>query len=87
MRRASPIPRGSRATWPDLDLYHPWDLPVEAAIERGREAEAAALAVDPRITNSEGATVARGEVGVRLRQLATASAAAIEARVITSTAR
>ena len=47
--------------WPDLDLYHPWELPVEAAIDLGREAEAAALAVDPRITNSEGATVARSE--------------------------
>ena len=47
--------------WPDLDLYHPWELSVERAIELGREAEAAALRVDPRITNSEGATVARGE--------------------------
>jgi len=47
--------------WPDLDLYHPWDLPVERAIELGREAEAAALRVDRRITNTEGATVARGE--------------------------
>jgi PmbA protein len=47
--------------WPDLDLYHPWDLPVERAIEIGREAEAAALAVDPRISNTEGSTVARGE--------------------------
>ena len=36
-------------------------MPVEAAVELGREAEAAALAVDPRITNSEGATVARSE--------------------------
>jgi len=48
-------------SWPDLDLYHPWPLSVEAAIELGREAEAAALAVDPRITNTEGATVARSE--------------------------
>jgi len=47
--------------WPDLDLYHPWDLSVDAAIALGREAEAAALAVDPRITNTEGASVARGE--------------------------
>jgi PmbA protein len=47
--------------WPDLDLHHPWDLPVERAIELARETEAAALAVDPRITNSEGASVARGE--------------------------
>jgi PmbA protein len=48
-------------SWPDLDLYHPWQLEVEDAVELGREAEAAALAVDPRITNSEGATVARSE--------------------------
>jgi PmbA protein len=43
--------------FPDLDLYHPWQLPVDEAIERARACEAAALAVDPRITNSEGATV------------------------------
>jgi len=46
---------------PDLDLYHPWLVTVEEAIELGRAAEAAAFAVDPRLTNSEGATVARGE--------------------------
>jgi PmbA protein len=48
-------------TWPDLDLYHPWDLSVDDAIVLGRETEAAALAVDPRITNTEGASVSRGE--------------------------
>lgn len=48
-------------SWPDLDLYHPWDLAVEDAIELARQTEAAALAVDSRIGNSEGATVARGE--------------------------
>ena len=42
---------------PDLDLYHPWDLPVERAIELARACEGAAFAVDKRITNSEGATV------------------------------
>jgi len=42
---------------PDLDLYHPWDLPVERAIELARACEAAAFAVDKRIANSEGATV------------------------------
>jgi PmbA protein len=47
--------------WPDLDLYHPWALTVDAAIALGREAERAALAVDPRLVNSEGATVSRGE--------------------------
>jgi PmbA protein len=41
----------------DLDLYHPWDVSVDRAIELARECEAAALAVDPRITNSEGASV------------------------------
>ena len=45
----------------DLDLYHPWALTVERAIEMGRAAESAALAVDKRIVNSEGATVSRGE--------------------------
>ena len=43
---------------PDLDLNHPWDLEAEAAIELARRCEAAALAVDPRITNSEGASLA-----------------------------
>jgi PmbA protein len=48
-------------TFPDLDLYHPWDLGVDEAIALGREAEAAALGVDKRLTNTEGATVSRGE--------------------------
>ena len=39
----------------DLDLFHPWDLPVEEAIERARACEAAAFALDRRIANSEGA--------------------------------
>jgi PmbA protein len=42
---------------PDLDLAHPWDLEAEAAIELARRGEAAALAHDARITNSEGASV------------------------------
>ena len=46
---------------PDLDLYHPWDLSVDDAIALGREAEAAALAVDRRHTNTEGSTVACNE--------------------------
>src|SRR5471032_1260383 len=41
----------------DLDLFHPWGLTAEEAIEIARRAEAAALAVDKRITNSEGGTV------------------------------
>ncbi|HUW27352.1 MAG TPA: metalloprotease PmbA [Sulfuriferula sp.] len=42
---------------PELDLYHPWAYSVEQAIDAARECEAAALAVDSRINNSEGASV------------------------------
>jgi len=41
----------------DLDLFHPWDVSVEQAIQIARRCEAAAFRLDPRITNSEGATV------------------------------
>ncbi len=43
---------------PDLDLCHPWAVTAEDAIGLARECEAAALAVDRRVGNSEGATVA-----------------------------
>jgi PmbA protein len=42
---------------PDLDLDHPWMVSPEEAIEIARRCEAAGLAVDSRITNSEGASV------------------------------
>jgi PmbA protein len=42
---------------PDLDLYHPWSLPVEQAIEIGTQCEKSARELDPRITNSEGASL------------------------------
>ncbi|MDD2884260.1 MAG: metalloprotease PmbA [Dechloromonas sp.] len=42
---------------PDLDLYHPWSLTVEEAIETARRCEQAAFDVSPLIDNSEGATV------------------------------
>jgi PmbA protein len=41
----------------DLGLFHPWGLTVEEAIELARRTEAAALAVDKRIGNTEGATI------------------------------
>jgi PmbA protein len=50
---------------PDLDLYHPWDLTPEAAIELARSCEAAGLAVDKRLANSEGASVSTHR-GVRV---------------------
>ncbi len=43
--------------FPDLDLYHPWQLEVDDAIGLARECEQAAFAADKRIKNSEGATV------------------------------
>jgi PmbA protein len=46
---------------PDLDLWHPWDVPVERAIELAKIAEDAGFAVDKRISNSEGATVSTQE--------------------------
>jgi PmbA protein len=49
---------------PDLDLSHPWDLDPETAVELARTCEAAAMAVDRRITNSEGASVS-SHAGVR----------------------
>ena len=42
---------------PDLELYFPWDVDVDAAAAIALRAENAARAVDPRIENSEGATV------------------------------
>ena len=41
----------------DLDLDHPWDIDASDAISMAIECEGAGLAFDPRITNSEGATV------------------------------
>ena len=41
----------------DLQLCYPWLLSTEEAVELAQRAEAAAFAVDPRITNSEGASV------------------------------
>jgi PmbA protein len=41
----------------DLDLFHPWELPVERAIEIAKSCESAAFRLDKRIVNSEGASV------------------------------
>lgn len=44
----------------DLDLHHPWDLSVDEAVLFAKQCEEAALAVDTRINNSEGASVSTG---------------------------
>lgn len=45
------------SVFPGLDLYHPWDISVEEAIDIAKRCEAAAQGVDARITKSEGASV------------------------------
>ena len=47
--------------YPQLALYFPWQLSVEQAIELAKECEQAGFAADPKITNSEGATVSTSE--------------------------
>jgi PmbA protein len=47
--------------FPALDLYHPWDLSVESAIDLAGNCEQAAFTVDDRITNSEGASISVNE--------------------------
>jgi PmbA protein len=52
-----PEPDMLATEFPDLDLYHPWLLDVEGAIELANRCEQAAFAADKRIKNSEGASV------------------------------
>ena len=42
---------------PDLDLHHPWALTPEQAADLAIASEAAAFAADPRVQQSEGASV------------------------------
>jgi PmbA protein len=53
--------RLAKAPFADFQIYHPWHLSVETAIEMGQRMEAAAFAVDKRIKNSEGASVSAYE--------------------------
>ncbi|QJE00531.1 metalloprotease PmbA [Massilia forsythiae] len=41
----------------DLQLCYPWQIGAEEAVRIAQRCEAAAFAVDPRVTNSEGASV------------------------------
>ncbi|NCX94064.1 MAG: metalloprotease PmbA [Gammaproteobacteria bacterium] len=52
-----PDPALQAKTWPDLELYHPWDLSVEKAVDLARSCEAIALNQDHRIKNSEGSNL------------------------------
>ena len=50
---------------PDLDLYHPWEVSAEEAIEIAKESEDVARAEDKRIINSEGGSVS-SHTGIRV---------------------
>jgi PmbA protein len=41
----------------DLDLFHPWNPPVDQAVDIAKRCEAAAFRLDKRVVNSEGASV------------------------------
>ncbi|WP_456379829.1 metalloprotease PmbA [Thiolapillus sp.] len=43
--------------YPDLDLFHPWPITPDEAMPMALQAEQAARDLDPRISNSEGATL------------------------------
>ncbi len=47
--------------YPDLDLYHPWEISVNYLIERAIECESYALDLDDRVTNSEGVSVSTSQ--------------------------
>ena len=42
---------------PDLDLYHPWHVSPEDAIDIAKRCEAAAFALSPKLKNTEGTSV------------------------------
>src|SRR5688500_5804065 len=52
-----PDPETIATMIPDLDLCHPWEIDPENARDLAVACEAAALGVDKRITNSEGASL------------------------------
>lgn len=51
--------------FPDFDLYHPWNISTEEAIDLALQVEQAARDVDQRITNTDGGSVYTGR-GLRV---------------------
>lgn len=47
--------------FPDLDAWHPWALEADHAVDLALACEAAGREFDPRIANSDGASVGSGE--------------------------
>lgn len=54
-------PQRMAREFPDLDLWHPWAIDAEQAVDLARACEAAGLSLDARLRNSEGATVSVAE--------------------------
>jgi PmbA protein len=52
-----PDPEDMAREIPDLDLDHPWAIDPDEAVTLARDCEAAGLAADARISNSEGGTL------------------------------
>jgi PmbA protein len=50
-------PESLARAFPDLDLFHPWGLEVEEAIDLAIQCEQAAFDADARVSNSEGASI------------------------------
>ena len=50
---------------PDLDLFHPWEIDPDKAIELAARAEQASLQADKRITNTEGGSF-NSHVGIKV---------------------
>lgn len=48
--------------YPQLDLYHPWNITPQKAIELALDCESLALSLDPRIVNSDGVHVSTHEL-------------------------
>lgn len=57
-RMARPGPDGR---WPDFDLWHPWAIDPDRALDVAMACETAGRDLDPRIANSDGASVSTGE--------------------------
>ena len=86
--RGWPTPTGSPRHWPDLDLYHPWDLSVEEAVDLGARSRGCGTWPSiARITQFGGRDRGTRRIRIRLREFSSALPAAIAARAITSTAR
>jgi PmbA protein len=51
----------AKAPYPSLELYFPWQPSIDDAVAFCRQMEKSAFAVDPRVDNSEGATLSTYE--------------------------